>query len=185
MALRAPTALLLGPVPLAWAAAVAGVARRTVAARRAPVGRRRRLRRRRRPGRVARRAVRCTNCRVDGSCSSRRDGAARSRSANPSRRCSCARAFGGSVLPPAGSPALDLTQGAFGLALQLDLVEPTDMLVPRGRSTTETVHGRRRCSSRRPDPRRCSTKLGPAASRSEPALPRQRAGPPPSTSSPS
>jgi len=40
---------------------------------------------------------------------------------------------------PAGTQALDLTQGAFGLALQLDLAEPTDMLVPRGRSTTETV----------------------------------------------
>jgi hypothetical protein len=40
---------------------------------------------------------------------------------------------------PAGTEALDLTQGAFGLALQLDLSEPTDMVVPRGRSTTETV----------------------------------------------
>jgi hypothetical protein len=39
----------------------------------------------------------------------------------------------------ADSPALDLTQGAFGLALQLDLVEPTDMIVPRGRAATETV----------------------------------------------
>jgi hypothetical protein len=40
---------------------------------------------------------------------------------------------------PADSHALDLTQGSFGLALQLDLAEPTDILVPRGRSTTETV----------------------------------------------
>ncbi len=40
---------------------------------------------------------------------------------------------------PAGTEALDLTQGAFGLALQLDLAEPTEMVVPLGRSTTETV----------------------------------------------
>lgn len=39
----------------------------------------------------------------------------------------------------AASAALDLTQGAFGLVLELDLVEPTDMLVPRSRSTSETV----------------------------------------------
>lgn len=39
----------------------------------------------------------------------------------------------------ADTDALDLTVGAAGLALQLDLTEPVDLLVRRGRGRTETV----------------------------------------------
>ena len=40
---------------------------------------------------------------------------------------------------PAATDALDLTVGATGLALQLDLTQPVDLLVRRGRGQTETV----------------------------------------------
>ena len=39
----------------------------------------------------------------------------------------------------ADTDAEDLTGGASGLALQLDLTEPVDLLVIRGRNRTETV----------------------------------------------
>lgn len=79
---------------------------------------------------------------------------------------------------PAGTQALDLTQGAFGLALQLDLVELTDMVVPRGRSTTETVT----VGSLLFTPTRPAALLDEARARRIPVG--QSAGPPPSTSSP-
>lgn len=43
---------------------------------------------------------------------------------------------------PADTDALDLTVGATGLALELALTEPVDLLVLRGRGTTETVETR-------------------------------------------
>jgi hypothetical protein len=40
---------------------------------------------------------------------------------------------------PADTAALDLTRGAFGLALEITLTEPTPVLVRRGRGATEAV----------------------------------------------
>jgi len=44
------------------------------------------------------------------------------------------------LMPAAvGTSAVDLTQGAAGLALELDLAEPATLLIARGRSTAETI----------------------------------------------
>ena len=139
MALRVPTTLLLGPLPLAWVAAVAGG---------------------RRPGRCCSRHIsgsparsvwsserrwsssprgRCTNCLGGGSCSSRTGWSCTIPIGQPEPTLFLRKSVRRLGPAPADSHALDLTQGSFGLALQLDLVEPTDILVPRGRSTTETV----------------------------------------------
>jgi len=138
MALRAPTALLLGPLPLTWLAAVAGASagplllgahRWAAGAAVIVVG-----------AVIARFAVRSLH--------------------QLSRRWIVFVPAGMVLHDPLDQPeptlflrrsvrrlgpahadttALDLTRGAFGLALQLDLIEPIDMLVRRGRSGAEKV----------------------------------------------
>lgn len=138
MALRAPTALLLGPLPLAWLVAVAGIgtgplllaAHQWVAGAiglivGAPLVR------------FALRSLHQLARRwivfVPGGM------VLHDPVGQPEPTLFLRRSVRHLGPAPAATRALDLTQGAFGLALQLDLAEPTDMVLPRGRSTVETV----------------------------------------------
>ena len=138
MALRVPTALLLGPVPLTWAAAAAGATAGPLllAAHQWVAG-------------VVAMAVGAPIVRLA------------TRSLHQLSRRWIVFVPAGMVLhdplglpepalflrrsiqqlgpAPADSSALDLTQGSVGLALQAQFVEPTEMLVRRARNTTENV----------------------------------------------
>ncbi len=138
MALRAPTALLLGPLPLAWAVAVAGVltgplllaAHQWVAgAIGAAVGAPLVWLTLRSLHQLSRRWIVFVPSGM----------VLHDPVGQPEPTLFLRRGVRHLGPAPAGTSALDLTQGAFGLALQLDLAEPTDMVLPRGRSTTETV----------------------------------------------
>lgn len=138
MALRAPTALLLGPVPLAWtviaAGAVAGplllAAHRWVAGSIAvlvgvPVAA------------LAARSLHQLSRRwivfVPAGM------VLHDPIAQPEPTLFLRRSIVRLGPAPAGSSALDLTQGSFGLALELDIAEPVDVIVTRGRSRIETL----------------------------------------------
>ena len=125
--LRVPTTLVLGPVPLAWVAAVAGPIAGPLLLAAGAVGRR---------GRGARRRLAARGrCRARPPRAGAALGRARARGARAARP---ARARGTRAVPATIDPtaragsgrrrhrhALDLTQRALGLALELELADPT------------------------------------------------------------
>ena len=136
--LRVPGPLVAGPLELVWALVVAGVATGPLllAARQWVLGAV--AAGRGRGGRVV--GAACAPRPVAALGRVRAGGPGGARPAGPGRPR--ARPAGGPAVAgpaPADSDALDLTRGAFGLALELRFADPVSLLVVRGRGESDAV----------------------------------------------